>query len=50
MGIGASEYKMAVYNATHFLKKYFPTTPIFFTLGNHDCYPYAQLEPNGKWL
>jgi len=32
------------------LKKYFPNTPILYTLGNHDCYPTKYVTPENEWL
>ena len=33
-------YKNLIYNSTHIIKKYFPDTPLIYTLGNHDAFPY----------
>lgn len=40
----------AVYNSSHLLRKYFPNTPIIYTLGNHDLFPAHHVLPNSTWL
>lgn len=41
----SESYKNIVKNVTYYLKKYFPNTPIIFTLGNHDFFPAHKVWP-----
>ena len=49
-GTSPEEVRDSVYNGTHILKYYFPNSPLVYALGNHDCFPHFQVEPNDPWL